>query len=402
MAINREAGDLYKALRLQKLRAIIYILEYIELNPNKDIAVAVEILEDVYVRTEDSQTFEQDKDYDPNSTFTINSEEILKSLCSFLDIWIHNQLSSKISFCFLTTNNYSKERTSKLSKEAKIVFPVTKILEELSSLQNERIKNVVVIVKKIITLYYKENYPLETQNIDIIENLDDDLWVDFFTQIKWIFGYQNIEETESDVLAKIKNCYYYNHYGSSGREEQIKTNLIDLIEKKTYKADKIFKLLVLSDVKLQFAENNNLNPNLNEDSVYKLWKTIDKPNDTRNLREKILSVCPNFDKKKLESLERQASIAKVEEETLKNSPKYLSLKFRVYNFCENNLNDILKSEESREFSFEELMIIINKINNECVNEFEVLKVDYDYGIKRNSIILELFIEFIDSCYLAFD
>lgn len=74
--IDREASALIEALRLQKLRAIEYLLININANSEKNVAVAIELYEDVYQKNEEVEIFEQNKNYDPKSKFTLNSDEI--------------------------------------------------------------------------------------------------------------------------------------------------------------------------------------------------------------------------------------------------------------------------------------------------------------------------------------
>ncbi len=146
--LNREAKEPIGGFRLQKLRAVEHILDHLESYPNEDIAVAIEILEDVYIVKNSGESFEQNKNYDPDSKFSLNSEEVLNSLCSFIDIWIDNQLSNAISFCFLSTNSIAKEKTTKRITKLNITLPKTKIIEELASDDNNRIKKVSNISKK--------------------------------------------------------------------------------------------------------------------------------------------------------------------------------------------------------------------------------------------------------------
>ncbi|WP_109438657.1 hypothetical protein [Aquimarina sp. AU119] len=397
--INREAKDLIEAIRLQKLRALEYLLDHLEDKGESDIAVAIEILEDVYVRKEKSEMFEQNKNYDPSSKFSLNSEEILKSFCSFLDVWVYNQLSTNISFCFLSTNSIAKERQTERSRNLKINFPSEKILEVLATGNDEKIKEVSCFVKSIVTDYYQKNFIDETSTLNVLDSMDLDSWNGFLSQIKWIFGYKSVEEINKSLIEKIKNCRYYSKF-HHGKEEDIKAKLLEVIEQKSIKEDYVFRLVNKSDIKLQFSYSELENQNLTQDDVYLLWTTIEKPDDFRNLGEKILAVCPSYNSKKLKNLERKASIAKIEENKLRNSPKYLALKYRVYDYCANALLDMIDGKST--FTEAEINIIISAIDKECVEQFKELKKDFDYGIKRNTIILELFVEFIDSCYLAFD
>lgn len=402
--IDREAKGLIKALRLQKLRAVLHLLNHIENNPDEDIAVAIEIIEDVYVLKEDSETFEQNKNYDPNSKFTINSEEILNSICSFLDIWVDNELSESLNFCFLSTNLIGKESNTNRTNRLKLNLPKEKIIEELKSNDEARIKAVGLIVKEIVFDYYKEKYTDNSDSertINALPFISDESWYGFLKQIDWIFGYVSVEELERLVISKIQSCKYYSKYDNKEQQNQIKANLIDLVEEQTLKKQKHFRLIGLSHVELKFANAIYQRTGLAIDNVYKLWEKIDKPTDYRNLRDKILAVCPNYNSKKLAQLERTASMAKVSESSLKNSTKYLALKYRVFDFCDRELDKSI-IENNNVFTEEEIEKIIDVINKGCLIEFEDLKTQYDYGISRKGVIFELFIEFIDSCYLSFD
>lgn len=400
--IDREASGLIEALRLQKLRAIEYLLVNINANPEKNVAVAIELYEDVYQKNEDGEIFEQDKNYDRASKFTLNSEEILKSFCSFIDIWTYNEFSPDIKFCFLSTNSIGKEGISARTKKTKVTLPNEPLLNELSSLDDVRIRQVGQIVKDLVFDFYFENYPEEKSTIEFLKKLSLDDWVKFLKQITWLFGFPEIGEVEMSVIEKIKNCIYYSNVDNDNQEETIKAKLLELIEKKSIEKDRLFKLVQKADVQVSFQNAIYNSRNLQIDDVHILWDTIDKPTDFRNLNDKILQVCPTFSPERLKQLNRQAAIAKVFESNHKTSSQYLALKYRVFNFCETELFSKTSSKSKIVFHQDEIEFIIKDITVNCIKEFEELKKDFTYGVERNSIITELFIEFIDSCYLAFD
>ncbi|MDC7997381.1 hypothetical protein [Gilvibacter sediminis] len=405
--IKREAKDLFQAMRLQKLRAIVHILDHIEASPNDDeIGVAVEILEDVYKVSGEGELFEQNKDYDPETKFTLNTEEILNSFSSFIEIWVDNQLSAELSFCFLSTNKVGKEKSTSRIKKLQIELPKgVSILKELASSDSERIKKVSPIVKKIVFDYYKENYstnPEAAKTISALKGVSDESWTGFLNQINWVFGFTSVEELDKIVLEKIKTSRLYSKYDDQDKEELIKSGLVDLIEKKTLKDSKYFRIVSLSDIKVVFNDAIYQTTALEIDPVFKLWEQIDKPTDTRNLTDKILDVCPEYSKLKLKHLDRTAAMAKVAESKVKNSPKYLALKYRIFAFCDRRLDEIISKRTTATFTEVEIESIIDKIQKECSVEFDDLKRQFDYGVERRGIIFELFIEFIDSCYLAFD
>lgn len=400
--IDREASGLIEALRLQKLRAIEYLLTNINVNSDKNVAVAIELYEDVYLKNEDGEIFEQDKNYNRDSKFTFNSEEILKSFCSFIDIWTYNEFSPDIRFCFLSTNSIGKEGTSARIKKTGVKLPEQSLLEELASSENERIKKVAQIVMDLVFDFYEENYPDEKSTIEFLRKLKIDQWIRFLQQITWLFGFPEIKEVEKSVIEKIKDCTYFSNVDNDNQEETIKAKLLELIEKKSIQKDRLFKLVQKADVQLSFQNAIYNTKNLQIDDVHTLWDTIDKPTDFRNLNDKILQVCPSFSQERLKQLNRQAAIAKVFESTHKTSSQYLALKYRVFNFCETQLFSKTFNKSKTVFCQEEIESIIADITADCIKEFEELKKDFTYGVERNSVITELFIEFIDSCYLAFD
>lgn len=402
--INREAPELLEALRLQKLRAVEHILDFMNSSEDGDIAVAIEILEDVYVNKGETEIYEQNKNYNPESKFSLNSEEILKSFCSFIDIWVHNEFSNKISFCFLSTNSIAKERPTARTKKLDLIYPKDKILDILVDPEKLLTPEIANLIKAVVTDFYEENYSEESVQIyHTLKSIDEDLWIVFLNNIRWVFGHPSVDALELSVKTKISDYELFSIYSNRGTEDIIKSRLLDIVEKKATNNDRLFKLVQRADVRNAFLEVIDPSQEISDvDDVYKLWETIEKPDDSRNLSEKILSVCPDFDKIKLSIYERKASMAKVEERRLKNSPKYLALKYRVFEYCYENLYNYISKKENIKFNNDELTLTIETISIGCISEFNELKKDYDYGKHRESIIMELFIEFIDSCYLAFD
>lgn len=250
--------------------------------------------------------------------------------------------------------------------------------------------------------YYQENYPDEKSTIEFLKKLKLEEWTKFLRQITWLFGYPEISEVEKSVIKQIKECTYYSSVDNNNQEETIKAKLLELIEKKSIQKDRLFKLVQKADVQVSFQNAIYVTKPLKLDDVHTLWDTIEKPTDFRNLNDKILQVCPDFNQQRLKQLNRQAAIAKVFESNHKSSSQYLALKYRVFNFCETELFSKTQNKSKSVFSQDELETIIEEITTNCIKEFEDLKKDYTYGVERNSVITELFIEFFDSCYLAFD
>lgn len=85
--IDRGASDATKGFRLQKLRAINLMLDLYNLGQATTFYSAVEYTEDVYLAYADrdcsEEYFEEDKNYDAETGFSLNSHEVKNSLVSF-------------------------------------------------------------------------------------------------------------------------------------------------------------------------------------------------------------------------------------------------------------------------------------------------------------------------------
>lgn len=90
--INRDAADKTKGFRLQKLRAARLLLEASSENAHVNFYyAAIEVEEDVTIikKTTDfttEQIIEEDKNFDPESNFTIFSDAVINTLVSFFSI----------------------------------------------------------------------------------------------------------------------------------------------------------------------------------------------------------------------------------------------------------------------------------------------------------------------------
>ena len=271
--LKRDTPILFEALRLQKLRAVLHVLNHLESKPDEEIAVAIEILEDVYIVEEGKESFEQNKNYDSDSSFTLNSKEILNSFCSFIDIWVEYELSPVMHFCFLSTGGIAKENSTERIKKLGVTLPEEKILEELSSNDQNRICKIAKVSKAIIFDYYKEKYSThaDTQKtISILPSITDETWLGFLMQIEWIFGHIEVEELEKIVSEKIKLSPLYSRYENKEQVETIKSGLLDLIEKKTLSKHKFFRLVQKDEVELRFSNATYQKNQLRQDDVHEL------------------------------------------------------------------------------------------------------------------------------------
>lgn len=404
--INREAGDKSKGPRLQKLRAILLILDAVEKNKNACIFSAVEYDEDVYLMTatttESRELYEEDKNYDDRSVFTFNREQILNTMVSFLDIWIKREYSPNVNFGYYSTTIVGKEKITSKINSLGITLPDKPILELISKKQYDypHLRDSVV---SLIKREYKDQYSKDHKNgnLDLINKFSNQEWDNFFSSIDWFFGQDNEDKLKKKVLTKISTSRLFNQY-LKDKEEIVLASLMELFDERQTIKDGIARFVYEADVVLAFkeAEREPANFLQEEDPVWKLWEDISPPTDLRNINDKIIQVCETYNTSKLEQLARKVCRSKIEETSLKNEKCYLAMKYRVYEKC----NDLLLANNNNfdKFTESEIDELINQLTESASEIIERFSSQFYYTYNNKEIISGMLLSLFDDCYLAFD
>ncbi|WP_417544808.1 hypothetical protein [Marinobacter sp.] len=398
--INREASDKTKGFRLQKLRAAKLALEEIEKGSFSNFYIAIEQGEDVSKITPDDlgeeEYFEEDKYY-PDSNFTINSHPVKNTLVSFFDLYLQRwRESNNICFGFYTTANIGKESATKLSAEHKIKFPKEKILDLIQS--DDIDDSVVDIIHKILIVEYEKQYKdKETSgNLDILKAYDKKSFKKFLKSIRWFFGDEDNEALKTSALVKIKKSQFFN-FKLEGKESYILSEILEWIEERQDKANYSERFIDKYQIELIFKKAESYDEAIKKDPVWKSWESIEIPDDTRNLKEKVYSVCGSFDKKEIKRLTRRACAAKIEESDY--GKDYLSLKYRVLEACEEIIHSKVSSSDINQ---ERISQIFEELKEKSKESIEELKKDFNYPINNAHSIKSIVLDLFDSCYLSFD
>jgi hypothetical protein len=180
---NTDAKESFRGYNLQVLRAIRRLLQGI--SENKLIYSAIECGDDVYeIKITDSDykhTYEQDKLYS-NNGFSLNSIEVKKSICIFLNKWI-NVKDESIRFVFYTNVEITKEK-----KVGILQPPKKKCIELLIDVMNPSSwLEVKAYFINVIKDYYINIYNSSNSNITQIQSLTEEEWHTFATCIEWMF-----------------------------------------------------------------------------------------------------------------------------------------------------------------------------------------------------------------------
>jgi len=397
--INREAHDKTKGFRLQKLRALELMVESEKLPDNSVMFWAIEKHEDIFQMNDGDITLEENKSYSESSSFTFNSVEVKKALISFIDLWIHYEYSEKLVLNFYSTNKIGKENASNAITIEDIKLPKGKMLELAQ--ESDLSKDFIEAAKKFISHWIKETYSEKSKQFIAVTSWKPTNWKTFFKLITWKFEQPNEVELNNTILEKIKACKWFSSSIDNGREEYIKARLMDELDSRQSKTDFFNRVISKAEVELIFIKAKSGNQIKKDDALWKMWNSIEVPNDKRNVVEKLKSRWSDINDKDILVFSKKAVQGGIERESYSGEKDFMSLRYRVFDFCENKLIEILESNPSIENLYSPESFI-DEVFNFAKFEIEKLQEVFQYSYKTDSLIYNIIFELIDNCYLAFD
>lgn len=402
--INREAGDKAKGPRLQRMRCVLLIFQALEKSEKAHIYAAVEHKEDVIVKEVKDGTdyLEQNKNFNPATTFTFNSPEVLNTLVGFCDLWLEYAVKKKeVSLGFYATKQIGQEQITQFMKSASLKLPNKPILELLQTKDFEH-PDLIPTCKGIILKEYKSQYEKmgDMGFLSDLEKWTNKEWKEFFSTIDWNFGEINEVLLKEVLLEKIKACRYYNHT-LKGREELILSRLLDLLDEKQCMSDVLGKFINMAEVQLIFRQ---IGPEAiderKDDPVYKIWETLKPPEDKRSIIDKLRAACSEINSQKLAIYARRASAGRITHTDKELDKSFLSLRYRIYEKCESNLLTYLETKKGMPISESEIDALFVKLNAEAQEWVKSLTTDFSYSMKSPAVVEGIILELFDSCYLA--
>lgn len=223
--INTEAKSVLKGFDLQVARVVQRMLQA-ALDGRKNVFFTMEHIDDVFEMNINNKKVhyltEQDKEYATN--FSINSEEIKKTLRIFFDNWYDIcETSESIRFLFYTNASIAKEKRIGVLKDIKEQLPEKALLQLLVEKDYD---SAFPFVLPVFKEYYLEQYRRNKKDIDIHMQIWDSLtyekWKVFFDLIEWNFGGKTSEEIWSDNEELVRRlCGIYKVEYSDAIMEQI-------------------------------------------------------------------------------------------------------------------------------------------------------------------------------------
>lgn len=399
--INRDVGKQSSGFFYQKQRAVVHILEALEVS--KEFYFAVEFLDDVYGEiysgNNSVKILEQDKEYDKETKFTINSSEVYKSIINFLEKWLDGKRSEQMQFLFVSTNKIGTERESGAIKQSGVTLSNTPVLEKICNREYSNDEALLQSYKKIIIYRYKQLYENSlAPHLSEIESLTDAEWKRFLDKIYCFFEAPDTCDIKDEAIEKIKKSILYNEHCHKGTEKQIYNSLILSLEEKQGKPYPA-KFITTPEVREIFRELS-LPLSKKEDPYWKAFDDI-KREDLRGLEEKITSVTSAFNIVRLNTLKRKVANSALEEnDAVGNSFK--AQKYRVFDACCDLLEQKLGTEEKACLSEEEIFNIIDELVNSSEGKLLECAKSYDYPYNNKETIKGMILNLFNECYLAFD
>ncbi|AZU61680.1 hypothetical protein [Neobacillus mesonae] len=403
--VNRDASDKYKGFRYQKFRVAIKMLQLIKLNSKNNIIALPESREDGhFIDDEGHEHLEQDKLYEKG--FSFNSSEILKTMTNFLDNYIELKKDPYINFIFFTNTSYVSENQTKKLTQIGLNVLEKPILEYL--VEKDFNDDVVNFISKYLIHTYRETYSIEEDkpetyhiNYLTIKKMVNYDWVEFLEKISFKFDESDLETLSQELDKEIKECQFFSteHFG---KENLIKRNLLDVIDERMTQKHVTQKIINVDSVRIIYKEAESMNSELVIDEIYPYWDDVENELEgevLRNLKEKILTVCPEFNDNTIKRYTRDAATVKDEIKRF-DKRQINSLKYRVYESMEKFFDEEFKYNES--FTYEHLNKIIRTLREYVVADLNQLKKDYNYGVRNDITVQKVAMLLIDECFYSFD
>src|SRR5690606_34603337 len=136
--------------------------------------------------------------------------------------------------------------------------------------------------------------------------------------------------------------------------------------------------------------------------VGELWNSLPAPSDKRNLQEKVLSVCSDYTKRELDRLLRRLCAAKVENRTYGRNKDFLSMRYRVFDKCEAELDKMIEAHGEETITREIVSSWIDSLKRTATAHIDDLASSYSYSLSSEAILEGIILDLFDECYLAFN
>lgn len=404
--INTDADSSIKGIGLQKIRAAERLLRAL-LENKRAVFCTIEHVDDVLevdVEQETTNyTAEQNKSY--STDFSMNSHEVKNSLRIFFDNWYGTvEASESIRFVFYTNTNIKKENKVGVLKDIEESLPEEPLLQLLC---DKKYKEAFPFVLPILKKYYLEQHKKHIANEEdielyekILDSMTEEKWEKFFDLIEWNFGKPNEIEVRENVEKSVGEICL--KYGVNQKYASIVVaQMLDMIESRKFESDFLRRIVHVGEIKslfLEFAQEAKIQEKL--DPMYKKWDDI-HCDDVRNINEKFLCVCPDYERDSLEELEEEYIDGAYEQSHHQNHRQVKAHNYRVYKTCQKNIKKFLK-EQKGIFSQDKIEAFIEELTCEAYKLIQDKAKTYDVAFEDQDMVRKTIIILFQDCYLSLD
>lgn len=172
-------------------------------------------------------------------------------------------------------------------------------------------------------------------------------------------------------------------------------------------SDLVKKISELSDDRLNSVNTlikskfiSSTNQIISDSSAVIEWEVIE-PEDIRNIEDKLKDVCTEIRQSRIIQYCREIASGKIELQYY-SERDISAMKFRIFEVCQDELNNIIESKDSAQCTIDEIKFIIEKYTQRAVQVITTMSTDYNYPVKNESTLKKVVLSLIDECYISFD
>lgn len=153
-------------------------------------------------------------------------------------------------------------------------------------------------------------------------------------------------------------------------------------------------------IKVKKTDINSINSNKDLLSSER-WTNLTKPEDARNLKEKILSVCSDMSTRKINNYNNKVVLGK-EEQLYYDERDISAIKYIIFDKCQVRLLDFYDDNTKKELSKDEIKIFLENYLIDAKFIVEDKRQEYNYPNFCSDFLEKIILDLIDECFLSFD
>ena len=174
-----------------------------------------------------------------------------------------------------------------------------------------------------------------------------------------------------------------------------------MVEFRTSETDFLHRMVHVGEIKslfLELAQELKIQEKL--DPLHAKWDSI-KCDDIRDINDKFLGVCPDFDMDLLEELEEEYIEGAFEQNQYQNHKQVKAYNYRVYGVCKRIVKDVIK-KNGNVLSQNQIENIIENLTDEAEKLILDKAKTYSVAFEDRDMVRKTILLLFQECYLAFD